>query len=362
MAVTERDIIPTGPEVQAGPGFRATVPGLATAAANELDYYFGGMVERARQTVVYGPNIEQGYDYKKHIPKGFEAYGASYVGTVNPQHAADVTRFITDRQKLREDMAVTPIGTSLVASFANPINLLAIPLGLAANAGRVSLTRTALRGGTIVGGTELALNLNIKDTDPVQTWTETTVNTATAALFGAGATGVFAAPLVSKLNAQAKIKTQAEAIFTASRALDSMGGTSPGVIERFTQRDARPLGQIENVDESLTGLNARIQGLEDQLVTLPDGSGEARIIKDDIEQLRVERQGLADESFFRKVEEKGVNLNDLYRPSEGADNPLINFVTNPFRRTITDNYGSVNNEVKRTFVMLAGDGGTQLNL
>lgn len=362
MAVTERDIIPTGPVAQTGPGFRATVPNLQEAVGNELSYYFGGMAEKLRQTVIYGPNIEPGYDYKKHIPQGFEAFGASYVGTVNPQHASDVTSFIMDRQKLREDQAVTPLGYSMVAQFANPVNYLPIPLGFAANIGRVSLARTALKGGTVVGGTELGLNLVAKDTDPVQTWTETTVNTATAALFGAGATGVFAAPLVSKLNAQAKIKTQAEAIFTASRALDDMGGTAPGVIERFTRRDARPLGQVESVDESLTGLNARIQSLEDQLVTLPEGSGEARIIKDDIEQLRVERQGLADESFFRKVEEKGVDLNDLYRPSAGADNPLINFVTNPFRRTITDNYGSVNNEVKRTFVMLAGDGGTQLKL
>jgi hypothetical protein len=393
MAVTERDIVPIGPEVQSGVGFRATVPGLAAAATNELSYYFGGLVEKTRQIAVYGNQVEAGYNYKDHIPRGFEAYGPSYVGTTNPQHAADVTRFIIDREKLREDQSVTPIGTTLVAGLTNPANLLVIPLGLAATAGRTALTttakvvsttaltatsktvttigprvapislgRTALEAGVTVGGTELALNLGIQATDPVQTWTESTVNAATAALFGGAVTGVFAAPLVSKLNALSKVREQSSAILTAAQSVENMGGTSSGVLERFAQRDARPLGQTENVDEALVTLNSRLDGLQSQLVVIPEGSGEARIINDQIEQLRIERQGLADEAFFRKVEEQGVDLNDLYRPSAGADNFFINFVTNPFRRGITGNFGVANNDVKKAFVMIAGDGGTQLKL
>jgi hypothetical protein len=363
MAVTERDIIPTGPQDQSGVGFRATVPSIATAASNEFSYYFGGLIENARQIAVYGNQVEAGYNYKEHIPSGFEAYGTSYVGTVNPQHAADVSRYIMERQKIREDMSVTPIGTMLVGSLlGNPANLLAIPLGLSATAARTSIARVALKGGTFIGGTELALNLGIKATDPVQTWTEATVNTATATLFGAGATAVFAAPLVSKLNAIARVREQSTAIFTAAQTVENMGGTSSGVLERFVQRDARALGQVENVEDNLLGLNSRIDDLERELVLMPEGSGEARIINDQIEQLQMERQGLADEVFFRKVEEQGIDLNDMYRPSAGADNFFINFVTNPFRRGITGDFGAANNEVKKAFIAIAGDGGTQLKL
>ena len=363
MAITEAELVggTNDPTSYARP-FRPRTPTVSQAVGNEISYYFGGIAEQLRQNVTYGTKIEEGYDFTKHIPTGFEGYASAFATTVNPEHAADVARFITKRQELRQDQSDTPVGTSLVGALLNPINLIPIPLGVAMSGTRASLALTASRGALAVGSVEFAANLGIEQSDPVQTWTETFMNTATAAAFGGVATGLFSVPAVSKTNALAKVREQSTAIFTAARSMETMGGITPGAIDRFTARNTRPLGQTENVDDALLGVNTRISDLERELVIIADGSGEARLIQDEIDELKMQRQGFADEAFFRKVEEAGVDLGDIYRPSEGVDNPFINFVTNPFRRAITANFGAANNDVKKAFVALAGDAGTQLKL
>ena len=363
MAFTERELIGTASDpTNYSRGFRAQTPGFAQAAGNELQYYFGGIYQQASNNIVYGNKIQDGYDYKKSIPSGFESFASSYALTTSPEHAADLTRYIQERQKLRGEMADTPIGTSLLGSMVNPVNLISIPIGISMAGGRAALSQTMLRGGTALGSIELGLNLGIEATDPTQSMTETLINTATAAVFGAGATGLFSVPTVSKINALAKVREQADAVFRASQTVDTMGGMATGAVDRFAPRASRPFGAEEGVDQTLLNINDRLSGMERDLASLPEGSGEARIIQDQIDELKFQRQDYADEVFFRKVEEAGVDFGDIYRPSQGVDNPLINFVTNPFRRALNNNFGAANNEVKSVFVRLAADAGTQLRL
>jgi hypothetical protein len=366
MAITQQQLVSGGfnPVDYAAP-FRPQTPTVGQAAANEMSYYLGGFAERARQIATYGTKIEEGYDFTKHIPEGKEAYATAFARTVNPQHAADVAKFIDERQQLRQDQSDTPIGTALIGAMLNPVNYIGIPIGISstvAGATRATLPVIAARGAVAVGGAELALNVGIEMTDPVQSMTETFMNTATAAAFGAAGAGLFSVPAIRRIDALEKVKTQSNAVFSAAQSMDTMGGVSIGSIDRFQPRANRPLGASDTVDQELAQVNARLSDLDRELATIPDDSGLRRIIEDDIEALKVERSGLADEVFYRKVEDAGVSLDDLYRPSEGADNFFINFVTNPFRRTLTDNYGSANNEVKRLFVTLAADAGTQLKL
>ena len=366
MAITEQQLVSGGynPVDFAAP-FRPQTPNVLQAASNEMSYYFGGFAERARQIATYGTKIEEGYDFTKHIPKGFEPYATAFARTVNPQHAADVASFIRERQQLRQDQSDTPIGTALIGSMLVPTNFLGIPIGIAsttAGAVRATLPVITARGAAAVGVSELALNVGIEMTDPVQSMTETLMNTATAAAFGAAGAGLFSVPAVRRIDALEKVRTQSTAVFQAAQSMETMGGLNVGSINRYEPRTNRPLGASDTVDEELLRINSRLSDLDRELATIPDDSGLQRIIEDDIEALKVERATLADEVFFRKIEEAGVNLSDVYRPSKGADNVFINFVTNPFRRTLTDDYGSANNEIKRMFVSLAADAGTQLKL
>lgn len=366
MAITEQQLVSGGfnPVDYAAP-FRPQTPTVGQAAVNEMSYYFGGVVQDARQIATYGTRIEEGYDFTKHIPKGYESYATAFARTVNPQHAADVAKFIDERKQLRQDQSDTPIGTALIGSMVNPVNYISIPIGIAsatAGAARATLPVIAARGALATGASELALNLSVQANDPVQTMTETFMNTATAAVFGGAGAGLFSIPTVRRIDALEKVRTQSNAVFSVAQSMDTMGGVAIGSIDRFQPKTNRPLGLSETVDEELASINSRISDLDRELASIPEDSGLRRIVEDDIEMLKVERSGLADEVFYRKLEDAGVDLNDLYRPSKGADNFFINFVTNPLRRTLTDDYGAANNEVKRMFVSLAADAGTQLKL
>jgi len=363
MPITEQQLISGGSNpVDYSTPFRPQTPTVGQAASNEISYYLGGYAERARQIATYGTKIEDGYDFTKHIPKGKESYATAFARTVNPQHAADVSKFIDERKQLRQDQSDTPIGTALIGSLANPVNYLAIPIGISSTAARATFTTIATRGAIATGASELALNVGIQMTDPVQSMAETFMNTATAAAFGGVGAGLFSVPTIRRANALEKVRTQSNAVFSAAQSMDTMGGVTIGSIDRFQPRKNRPLGDSDTVDQELAQVNARLSDLDRELATIPDDSGMRRIVEDDIEALKLERSSLADEVFYRKVEDAGVSLDDLYRPSKGADNVFINFVTNPLRRTLTDNYGSANNELKRLFVTLAADAGTQLNL
>jgi hypothetical protein len=363
MAITERELVGVAQNpTDYSRGFRAQTPGFAQAAGNEIAYYFGGIYEQTKNAIVYGNQIKEGYDYRQSIPQGYESFASTYARTVNPEHAAEVTRFIQRRQELRGEMADTPIGTALLGAMVNPVNLIALPIGMSMSGGRAMLTSTMLRGGAALGSLELGLNLGIEATDPVQSATETLMNTATAAIFGAGATGLFTVAPARRINALAKVREQADTVFRAAQTVEAMGGMTTGAVDRFVPRAQRPLGAEEGIDQTLLNINERLSMMERELASIPEGSGEARIIIDQIDELKVARQPYADEVFFRKIEDAGIDLGDIYRPSKGADNPLINFVSNPFRRALNSNLRGANNAVKGAFVRLAADAGTQLRL
>ena len=127
-------------------------------------------------------------------------------------------------------------------------------------------------------------------------------------------------------------------------------------------RDSRPLGADESVPEVAQRLSDEITALERELASVDSASGESRIIQDRIDELRSQRQPFADEVLYRTLDNEGFNAADMYRPSRGGDNLFLNFVTTPFRRALTGDFGGANNAVKDAFVRLAGDAGTQLHM
>jgi hypothetical protein len=361
MAITEEQAIGAGanPTLYSTP-FRATTPGIPDAIDNQAEYYFGSIVERARQIAVYGTTIEPGFDYTKNIPKGFEDRPSLFATAVNANHAEDMASSMRRRDEVRSDMGRTPVGVALVAEFFNPINFIPIPIGIVGNAARLTVAKVALRGGAATGAIEAGANIAIMSTDPTQTLGESFMNTASATIFGGATAGLFSVPAISKKAALDRSSEQASAVFKAGVSLESLGVASAGAFERYKPRDQRFFGSSDNIETSIDLANEQIAKLELQLRDLPEGSRNARLIREEIEKERAYRQDFADEFFYRKVEEAGVKLDDIYRPADGLDNIFIRAVPSPFRSVLFDNFGKANNTIKKAFVSLVADGGTQL--
>ena len=397
MAVLESELGVVRPTAERAIG--AIRPRLGELAINSFAYYADPPFERVREAVTFGSKPEPGFDFTKHIPPEHKRFASRYAYATNKEHAAEITRVINeslDRRALSDDAS---IGQLLMAEFANPINFVGIPIGApavsagrvalsktivrgdrptveggrfsqtifrfnepAVSAGRVSFGKTMARGGAAVGLTEFGLSVGAQVSDPVQTYTETAMNVAMAATFGAGITGAFSVPTDRTLRALDATRAQTEAIIRTGQRINEIGGVSDDAMARMLPRDQRPLGADDTVEATAIRIRTDIEQLEAELAAVPAGSGEERIIRDRIDELRAQRQPYADELLYRTLDAEGFNAGDMYRPSKGVENALFAFVTSPFRRALTGNFGAANNPVKDAFVRLAGDAGTQLHM
>jgi hypothetical protein len=342
---------------------RAIRPRFGELAINSFAYYADPVFERTREAIVYGNIPEPGYDFAKDIPQGHEQYASRYAYATNSEHAAEITRTINESIQRRQTFDDASTSQLLVAELFNPLNLLGIPLGGPAIAGgRVAFGVTAARGAGAVSLAESALSIGIQTADPVQSYTETAMNVAMSAMFGAGFASAFSIPVNSRVKAAEATRAQIEQIVAIGERINQIGDISDDAMTRMGPRDSRPLGTDESVPEVAQRLSDEISALERELASVDSASGESRIIQDRIDELRSQRQPFADEMLYRTLDNEGFNAADMYRPSRGGDNLFLNFVTTPFRRALTGDFGGANNAVKDAFVRLAGDAGTQLHM
>ena len=329
----------------------------------EAGYYIDPVFERVRERVVYGSNPEPGFNWQDvPVPERHRGFEWRYAVATNREHFAEITRAIDESLYRRQTLDRSSPGAQFVAGIFSPVNLLGIPLGgPLVTGGRVALGQTALRGGIAAGGVEAGLNFGvIQQLDPVQTSTESLVNTASVALFGSGFTAMGAVPAARRLNAQQELREQASRMFNIAQRAQEIGGVD--MAAPMGAREARPLGQAEDVQDVNDRYLQELNDLNRELAAVPAGSGEARLIQERIDQANAERQPYAQELFFRSLEEEGINTDDMYRPAQGGDNWFLNWVTTPARRVLTADYGAANNSAKRVIAQLAYDSGLQLEM
>lgn len=325
-------------------------------------YYLDPLYERVRNVSSYGLIPERDFDWESVVPERHSMFAADYSRAVNAQHAAEITRAIDESIGRRQTMANAGVGQVLLAEVLNPVNLLAIPIGgPVVRAGSVSALRTMGRAGAAAGATGAALNFGlVQPLDPVQSTTESLINTASYAVFGAAFGGVASIPASVRLNAQQQLREQANLLGTIALRANELGVTDTSTAP--LRRAERPLGNVEDVEAINRQYLEEIDLLQRELSIVVSGSREARALQDEIADLQTQRQPYAQEAFARDLESLGVDTNDIYRPSRGGDNWFLNFVTTPARRILTADYGGANNTAKRVIAEMAYDSGLQLEL
>ena len=339
---------------------RPTVPELARLSGQR---YAMPVFQFARERIEYGNQRQPDFDWVKSIPEGYERFYSAYARSTGPEHSEDITRFINQRQRAQSIESDASIAQMLLGELLSPINALGIPIGISAAAtGAATIGRTALRGGVAVAGVEAALNVPMQAVDPTVSMTDSAMNVASAFLFGGAFAGAGSVPFARRVEAANATRAQTEAIIRTGQRINEIGGVSDDAMARILPRDQRPLGADDTVEATAIRIRTEIEQLEAELAAVPAGSGEERIIRDRIDELRAQRQPYADELLYRTLDAEGFNAGDMYRPSKGVENALFAFVTSPFRRALTGNFGAANNPVKDAFVRLAGDAGTQLHM
>jgi hypothetical protein len=352
-----------------GPVFATTtlqprVPTFGETQSAAVGYYLDPAFERLKNVAQYGVVPEAGFDWRSSVPDRHAAYGSRYAYATNNQHAAEITRAIDESISRRSVTNRSPVFSQIVAEIANPVNFIGIPLGgPVINAGRVAVARTAVRGGVAAGATELGINLAfIQSADPVQSYTETFVNSASVLAFGAGFSALGAIGPARRINARNEMQAQGERLFRIADRAERIGNVDFGSIAQMQARGLRALGGEEGIEQINDALVAQIRTLEQELASVDISSPEAPFLQQRIDELRGEQQPYATELFYRSLEAEGINSADLYRPAGAGDSWFLNWVTTPMRRTLTADYGAANNLVKGTLARLAYDGGLQLEM
>lgn len=322
-------------------------------------YYLDPIYEGIRNTRRFGLQTEPGFDWRSSIPQGMGEFGSYYANAVNAEHAQEITRGILESLDRRERISRAPFGQQFAAELLNPVNFVGLPLGGPAYAGIRGVAGAALRGGVSAAATEAVLSGAAAAFDPTITSSEVAANTIFTGLFGGALTGGASIPAVRRLGAQQQMADQISIMGRMAAAAERYRNVDFSDLSGVGNREARPFGGRDDVEAINAQYEDRLAILQRQLDQIDPGSSERRIIQDQFDELRAQQQPYTQELYARALEAEGINPNDLYSPTRGGDNWFLNWVSTPMRRAYTSNWG---NEVKRTFHLLAGDGGTQLNL
>lgn len=322
-------------------------------------FYLDPIAERFRNVSQYGLTPDPDYDWRSGIPEGMSQFAGAYARAVNADHAAEITRAINESLNRRDVMARAPFAQQFAAEMLNPINLVGLPVAGPASAGIRGIGGAALRGGVAAGATEALLSGVASVSDPTITGSEIAVNSLFTGLFGGALTGGASIPAARRLGVQQQMQAQFSMMDRLATLAGRRGNVDFEALASAPARENRALGQDDTVETVHAEFEQRAAALQRELNQLEPGSGESRIVQDQLDELRAQQQPYSQELYLRDIEAEGLNVSDLYRPSAGGDNWFLNWVSTPMRRAYTSNWG---NEVKRTFHLLAGDGGTQLNL
>ena len=335
---------------------------LATAAIDTFASTVDPFFEYNRNLLLYGNEIEAGYDFRQSIPEGYERFATSYASAVNEQHAQEITRSIDESYGRRRRLGEASGVVQFAAEIANPINWLALPIAAPAAIGGKYILSSALRSGAAVGAVEAgARGALVQPFDPVSSYTETFMNAAGAAVFGGAFGGLVSIPTGVRTQALSNMRGNAEQMFRSFERITDLGTLKPSDLQNRAPQAEREFGYLsdEELNTELGNYDSQINTLQSQLNEVEAGSGEHRLINDQLEQLRAQRQPLGHERTFRRLDTEGIDTNNLYSYAVGGDNILLNFVTTPMRRAIRS---AVPDSIKERFVSLAGDSALLMRL
>ena len=314
--------------------FERTIPekqsSFGEAVQATLGLRFAPMIESAKMGARYShQKRDPNFDWEKNLD-GYEMYATSLYGAKNELHMQQLKSFIDKGMERRRVLSNSTILTQLGAGLLDPINFIALPLG----GPSLGFARSALRvgaGTAAIEGTSELVNLQL---DPVKTLEEATINTATAALFGGALGGAISIPLSRRAAALEKTNKANREMFEAATRVEYLEGMTPEQIRTSPVRAERPLGKLTDAE-----INERIQSYEGGEEALP----------------------LKNELGLRKIEELGVDVNDVYnlKASWFTKSPLYTMVSTPMKRVLQSNAST---RVKEIMLKSFGDNGVTLAL
>lgn len=299
-----------------------------------------------------GDPVDRDFNPLDHIPEGRERWASHYARANSSEEMQEMTAFFDRQMDRRERLSHAPLLTQLSAELFNPVNYIGIPIaGPGSSLVRASLARRMMIGGLAVGGSEALLQGAIMGGDPTQTGAEAGLSILSAAAFGSAITGVTNIRVPGRSGAEAQMFEAAASVAAIAQRAERITGSSVPALDSYVPRSSRALGEVEDIAESYVRLTAEVEEMRVELARLQDGDPEADFLRESIQQRLGERRPIADEMYWRELDESGVG-EDLFAPMRTRGDWLLAAVPTPFRSAMTSDWG---NEVKGIFARLAGD-------
>ncbi len=157
-------------------------------------YTYDPLYEGARDWWRFSGERQEGYDPLADLGD-YVMYATDLVDAKSPEHMASLKRRIDESIYRRDVLARSSLASQFAAGLFDPLNLIALPLG----GPTVGVAKSALRVGAGVAALQGAWEVGVMHPfDPVQTVTESLINTGAAALFGGALGGVASIPLTRR--------------------------------------------------------------------------------------------------------------------------------------------------------------------
>jgi len=341
-----RPNISTGEAVNRRPTF-----GEVTQAT--IGQTFGAAYENLQTAFLHGGKADPTFRWQDNV-KGYEQFSSYLSEANNPEMMAAMKRTVENSYERRAVLADATLGQSLVAELFNPINLVAIPVGIPAK----TIGMAAFRSGVSVGAVEAGAEAFLRQpNDPLATYQEGAANIIGATLFGGAIGGAVNIPSISKAQAYERTSNAINDYFSTVKDTEKLSVLTPEEIESVpTERPNREVPE-EELNNIISDLEARAADFEDRATRFEVD----RDLRDQGEQLRVEAQTLRKELGYRYLDDLRAYGDDPYSiiANKFTDSPLFKMISTPMKRALQSKYPS---SVKEKFVSLANDSGITLAL
>ena len=328
-------------------------PAFGEVAQATIGYTFGPAYEAVSNYLLHGGKPDPSYRWQDDI-KGYEDHAAYLAFSENAAMTAAMKKTIDNSYQRRALLAeATPL-YQFAAELFNPINLVAVPIGLPAR----TFGSAFLRSGASVAAVEVGAEAFLRQPfDPLATYQEGALNVAVAGIFG-GAIGT-AASVGSIRRAQAfeNTKKSVEQFFDTIRDIEKLAPLSREEIESIPEdRPFRDVDEAE-INSQVAELEARAADLDEQATRFEVD----RDLRDRSDQLRAEATVLRKEIGYRYLEGLRQLGDDPYAimTNRYTDSFLYKMISTPMKRALQSKYPT---RVKERFVRLANDAGVALAL
>jgi len=355
-----------------------------------LGYQYSPILNKVRNSVVHGTEVQQGYNALEDMD-GYEEYKHHLMNAVSEDHMQDLKMQLNENKKRRQVLADSSFWANLGAGVFDPINLVALPFGGAA----ATVGRQFLRTGAGVGVTQVGLEAARAPFDPLSTPSEIATNIGSAFVIG-GAIGSLLSVPARRRGAAIK-KTEAE----VTEFANEVGDITPDQIRNINNPDYRTFkdkkqselnnfekifpkerdlleSKLQKAKEKANVLFKKASDLREQVKKNPalkakntilykkakeqyDAANvQVKMLEKATAQKRVDVEKVKEEQLFRRVEEVKDIGGDVSKPFDFADNFFTDSwafkgVTTGFKRVLQDK--EIPQSVKSTMVRLAGDAG-----